>query len=135
MKKISGILLILTICTSLVFMLAGCGESSPIAGGVISNEQYTDQSAIDKAPKPTALTKDKDIYASVSFIESPKGMKYTAKWLINAKEIKTDEKKMTTDKRGILVFPLERDKLKGGSLKLQITYKDNVLMEKEILVK
>lgn len=135
MKKISGVLLMLTIYTSLVFILAGCGESSPIAGSVISNEQYTDQSAIDKASKPTELTKDKDIYASVSFIESPKGMKYTAKWLINAKEIKTDEKKMATDKKGILVFPLEKDKLKGGSLKLQIIYKDNVLMEKEILVK
>ena len=135
MKKINGLLLMLTICTSLAFMLAGCSKSNPITDIVISNEQYTNQSAIDKASQPTELAKDKDVYASVYFIESPKGMKYTAKWFFNATEIKTDEKEMVTDKKGAIIFPLETDKLKEGTLKLQIIYKDDVLIEKEIIVK
>ena len=135
MKKFNGLLLVLTICASLTFMLAGCGESTPITGIVISNEQYTDQAAIDKATQPTELAKDKEVYASVNFIESPKGMRYTAKWLLNHEKIKIDEKEMATDKTGVIVFPLETDKLKEGTLKIQIIYKDNVLMEKEIVVK
>lgn len=134
MKKVNGLLLILIIA-SLAFVLTGCGESSPIQGIVISNEQYTDETAIDKATQPTELAKDKEIYASVSFIESPKGMKYTAKWLLNDKEIKTQEKEMATDKKGIIIFPLESDKLDKGTLKIKIMYKDSVLKEKEIIVK
>ena len=135
MKKFNNFLLMLIICASFAFMFAGCNDTSPVTNIVISNEQYTNQTAIDKAQQPTELAKDKDIYASVNFIESPKGMKYTAKWLFDDKEIKTEEKEMTTDKMGVLVFPLETDKLKEGTLKLQIIYKDNILAKKEIKVK
>jgi len=135
MKKFNSFLLMLTFCASLAFMLVGCNDTSPITGIVISNEQYATQAAVDKATQPTELAKDKDLYASVSFIESPKGMKYTAKWLFNDKEIKTEEKEMTTDKMGVIVFTLETGKLEEGTLKLQIIYKGNILAKKEIKVK
>ncbi|PKM48641.1 MAG: hypothetical protein CVV01_02470 [Firmicutes bacterium HGW-Firmicutes-6] len=116
-------------------MLTACGESTPIEGLIISNEAYDSAAEIGNAEQPVDLSVGDTVYGSVSFIESPKGMKYQAKWLLDGKEIKIDEKAMETDKRGELVFPLEAQKLAAGTLKLQILYKDEVLAEKEVLVK
>lgn len=134
MKKFVGLFLMATVCVSLALILTGC-DSSPITDIVISNEQYTDQKAIDKATQPKILTKDKEVYASVNFIESPKGMKYTAKWLLNNEEIFTEEKEMVKDKTGVIVYTLETDKLEDGTLKIQIIYKNKVLEEKEVTIK
>lgn len=134
-KKTIQALLGLAICLATLFMLTGCGESTPIQGMVISNEPYVSAAEIESAEQLTELSVGEPVYGSVSFIESPKGMKYQAIWLLNDNEIKTDEKAMETDKRGELVFPLEAEKITAGTLKLQILYKDEVLAEKEILIK
>nr|WP_320024440.1 hypothetical protein [uncultured Acetobacterium sp.] len=134
-KKTIQTLLGLSICIVTLFMLTGCGESSPIEGMVISNEPYVSAAEIEKAEQLTELSAGEAIYGSISFIESPKGMKYQAKWLLNDQEIKIDEKAMETDKRGELVFSLEAERVAAGTLKLQILYKDVVLAEKEILIR
>lgn len=134
-KKTIQALLGLAICLGTLFMLTGCGESTPIEGMVISNEPYVSAAEIESAEQLTELSVGEPVYGSVSFIESPKGMKYQAIWLLNDNEIKTDEKAMETDKRGELVFPLEAERVAAGTLKLQILYKDEVLAEKEILIK
>ncbi|AFA47327.1 hypothetical protein [Acetobacterium woodii] len=120
---------------AILFLLTGCGESSPIAGMVVSDQPYAKAAEIESAEQPVELKAGATIYASVSFIESPKGMTYQAKWLIDDKAIKTDEKAMATDKKGELVFPLEAEEVTAGRLKLQILYKDEVLAEKEVLIK
>lgn len=135
LKKRISLLMGLSICITIAFLLTGCGESTPIEGMVISNEPYVSAAEIEKAEQPAELNVGEPIYGSISFIESPKGMKYQAKWLLNDNEIKTDEKAMETDKRGELVFPLEAEKITAGTLKLQILYKDEVLAEKEIQIK
>jgi hypothetical protein len=134
-KKIIRAWLGLALCITTLFMLTACGESTPIEGLIISNEAYDSAAEIGNAEQPVDLSVGDTVYGSVSFIESPKGMKYQAKWLLDGKEIKIDEKAMETDKRGELVFPLEAQKLAAGTLKLQILYKDEVLAEKEVLVK
>ncbi|MDK2935532.1 MAG: hypothetical protein PWP62_540 [Eubacteriaceae bacterium] len=134
-KKRRSLLMVLTICMIMLLVLTGCGESTPIEGMVISNEPYVSATEIEKTEQPEELSVGAAVYGSVSFIESPKGMKYQAKWLLNDQEIKTDEKAMETDKRGELIFPLEADKTTMGTLKLQILYKDEVLAEKEVLIK
>ncbi|MDO9492386.1 hypothetical protein [Acetobacterium sp.] len=133
--KASQLVMVLITGIAILFLLTGCGESTPIEGLVISNEPYESSAEIGNAEQPTELSVSDTVYGSVSFIESPKGMKYQAKWLLDGKEIKIDEKTMETDKRGELVFPLEAQKLAAGTLKLQILYKDEVLAEKEVLVK
>ncbi|MBU4438978.1 MAG: hypothetical protein L6276_09160 [Acetobacterium sp.] len=133
-EKRMKVSLSLSICIIMLFMLSGCGESTPIEGIVISNEPYVSAAEIENAEQLTELSVGVPIYGSISFIESPLGMKYQAKWLLNDQEIKTDEKAMATDKRGELVFPLEADKIAAGTLKLQILYKDEVLVEREVLI-
>lgn len=134
-KKVSQLVVGLITGIAILFLLTGCGESSPIQGLVISDEPYVSAAEIENAKQPVELKAGSPVYGSVSFIESPKGMKYRAKWLLNDKEISTDEKAMETDKRGELIFPLAAEKLEAGTLKLQILYKDEVLAEKEILIK
>lgn len=80
--------------------------------------------------QPTKFSAGTDLYASVYFIESPKGMKYTAKWLLNNQEIKSEEKEMVSNRKGIMVYPLEADKVVAGKWKLQIIYKDEILSER-----
>ncbi|WP_303866147.1 hypothetical protein [Acetobacterium wieringae] len=134
-KKVIQVWLGLTLCIATIFMLTACGESTPIEGMVISNKPYNNAAEIEKAEQPADLSVGDTIYGSISLIESPKGMKYQAKWLLDDKEVMVDEKAMETDQRGVLIFPLEADKTTVGMLKLQILYKDAVLAEKEVQIK
>ena len=124
----------LILCASCIFTLVGC-DSSPISTIVISNEQFSDKASVEKAEQPPELSKEKAVYASIYFIESPKGMKYTANWYYDGKIIKTDEKGMPTNQHGVIVYELEADKIKVGTLKLEIKYKDNSLLQKVITIK
>ncbi len=124
----------LILCISCIFALVGC-ESSTVSKIVISNEQFTDKASLEKAKQPTELPKDTDVYASIYFVESPKGMKYTAIWSDDGKVIKSEEKEMGKNQHGVIVYTLEADKVKEGTLKLEIKYKDNVATECEITIK
>jgi hypothetical protein len=42
---------------------------------------------------------------------------------------------MLTNKSGVIVYELEADKIKQGTLKVEIKYKDNILLQKEINIK
>lgn len=134
MKKLISMSIALIFCISSMLTLVGC-DSSPISNIIIANEQYSDEASLQEAKQPEALSKDSDVYASIYFIESPKGIKYTAVWSYNGEVIKTDEKGMTVNQHGIIVYPLEADKLKEGTLKLEIEYNDKILMQLESTVK
>lgn len=129
-KRIS----VLSIALIIMMLLFTACDSSPVSGVIISNQSYTAREDFDTVSSPTELNKEKELYASVYFIESPKGMEYTVKWLMDGEELKTETKPMETEPHGALVFSLESGKLKAGTLKLQILYKEELLAEKEITV-
>jgi len=131
-KKNLVFLLVITMVFALA--LAGCGESNTVSGCIVSDVKYTSRSELESAKQPEQLTAGKDIYASVYFIESPKGMEYTAKWFVNGNETKTDAKKMPTDRSGLIVFSLEGEKVAAGKIKLEISYEGNILTTRELLV-
>lgn len=134
MKAIKNIALLFVVITIFAFTLTGCGNSNTVSNYIISDKQYTEKADLESSAQPEQLTAGKDVYASVYFIESPKGMEYTAKWFIDGNEVKTDTQKMPTDKRGIIVFSLEGDKATAGTLKFEVSYDGDVLISKELTV-
>jgi uncharacterized protein YxeA len=134
MKKLMSILMLTMFCISSAFALTGC-ESDPVSNIIISNEKYSDETAVEEAKQPNELSKNSDIYASINFIESPKGMKYTVVWSYDGETVKTDEKEMTANQHGVIVYTLEADKVREGTLKLEIKYKDRLVTQIEAVVK
>jgi hypothetical protein len=51
---------------------------------------------------------------------------------MNEKEIKTDTQKFPVEKKGILVFALDGDKVSAGTLKVEIRYKEHILAAMEL---
>lgn len=134
MKTTKNIAFMLFITTVFAFALAGCGKSNTVSSYIVSDQQYAERSDLESAKQPEQLTAGKDLYASVYFIESPKGMEYTAKWSINGNEVKTDTQKMSTDKSGLIVFSLEGDKVIAGTLKFEIRYDGDILASRELVI-
>lgn len=133
MKGYRNIIFLMVFLTLVILALSGC-ESNTVANFIISDKQYTVNSDLESAKQPEELTAGQDIYASVYFIESPKGMEYTARWFINGDEIKTDTQKLLTDRKGIIAFFLEGEKVTAGTLKFEAIYKDSILAEKELVI-
>jgi len=134
MKTHKNYAFLLVSITLFVLVLVGCGRSNTVANFIVSDLPYTEKSDLESAKQPEQLAAGNDIYASVYFIESAKGMKYTAKWFINGNEVKIDTQEMPTDRKGIIVFSLEGDKVIAGTLKFEISYGDHSLAAKELIV-
>lgn len=116
----------------IVFCFAGC-EDSTISNVVLSNTQITEESALNSSAD-TAIQSGKDLYANVLFVESPKGMKYTAKWIKDKKTLKTDKQAMTSDKKGIISFELDGNQVTDGKCTFEIDYKDKKIYSKDFSV-
>lgn len=125
---------LLALIISFTFALVGCGESNTVSRYIISDRQYTEKSDLERADQPEQLTVGKDVYASVYFIESPKGMEYTVKWFVNGNEVKTDKQKMPSDREGMIVFALEGDKVIAGTLKIEISFGGDILASRELVI-
>jgi len=134
MKTYKNYVFLHVLITLSVLVFAGCGVSNTVASFIVSDQLYTERSDLESAKQPEQLTAGKDIYASVYFIESVKGMEYTAKWYIDGNEVKTDTQKLLTDRKGMIVFPLEGDKVTYGTLKFEICYDDFILASKELVI-
>ena len=133
-KRIKTLFLILT-AALLSLCLAGCmGSTNTVEKSVVSNEQYTDGAELGEAKQPEALEAGQDVFASVYFIESPKGMEYSGKWYSGDTELKSEEKEMTADGSGVIVYFLEADKVAAGTLRFEISYGDDILLKKEIKI-
>jgi|LSQX01.3.fsa_nt_gb hypothetical protein len=134
MKKFKISSFLLVSLTVLALALIGCGESNTVSSFIISNQRYTERSDLESAKQPEQLTAGRDVYASVYFIESPRGMEYTAKWFVNGNEAKIDMQKMPTDRNGIIVFSLEGNKVIAGTLRFEISYDGDILASKELVI-
>ena len=129
MKKVSSIIVITLIA---VFCLTGCGESNTVEKCVVSNNSYSTTDTIKDALQPENLTAEEIAYASVDFIESPKGMEYTIKWYLNGQEIKSETKATQEDKRDVIVYELDADVAAAGTLEVEIIYNDVVLYSEQV---
>ena len=134
MKTMKNIVILLLCVMVFVLAFAGCGESTTVSSYIISDKQYTEKDDLESAAQLEQLAAGSDVHASVYFIESPKGMEYTAKWYMDGNEVKADTQKMPTDKCGIIVFSLEADKVTAGTLKFEVSYDGNIISSKEITV-
>jgi hypothetical protein len=134
MKKLLSVAVLVALSVSMLLLLAGC-EDDTVEKYILSNEACATADAIEKAAQPESLQAGKPAFASISFIESPIGMKYAVEWLLDGQQIHAEEKEMVTDKRGIIVFELPGDKAAAGQLTLRVLYKDKLLFSKELSVK
>lgn len=132
MKKRIALLLILF---SFVMSLTGCdGNDDTIQTCVIANESYPVQEDLEAAVQPECLSAGKTVYASIHFVESPQGMEYVVKWYMNDAEIKKETKATKKDLQDFIVYELEAEDVVVGTLKLEVSYKDMVLLSKQISV-
>ncbi len=130
MRKLIAIILA---ATFLAMILTGCGNhNDTVQNCIISNMSYASKEDIDSAIQPEVLGANEIVYASVCFIESPKGMEYTVKWYHNGTEIMSETKATVNDKRDVLVYTLDKEGVEAGTLKVEIIYKDTILLEKEL---
>lgn len=131
MKKVKFGFLIAFIAV-IVFCFTGC-EDSTVSTVVLSNTQVTEESALSSSSN-TTIQSGKDLYANVLFVESPKGMKYTAKWIKDKETLKTDEQAMISDKKGIISFELEGNQVTDGKYTFEIDYKNKKIYSKDFSV-
>ena len=132
MKKVTVLLItILMMAVSLV----GCGgNDDTIQTCIISNSSYSLQEELESANQEDALIVNEPVYASVHFVESPKGMEYTVKWYLDGTEIKSETKATEKDIQDIVVFELEKTQATAGSLKVEVIYKETILVTKELAI-
>lgn len=120
----------------IMVILVGCGSSDDtIQTCIVANESYSEKSDLEAARQPESLTADSAVYASIHFIESPKGMEYTVKWYLDGTKIKTETKATQNDTEDTIIYELEAKNIAAGSLKVEVLYKDTVLLTKELSVK
>ncbi len=132
MKKVMVLLISILM---MVVSLVGCsGNDDTIQNCIISNSSYSSQDELESANQEDVLTANKPIYASVHFVESPKGMEYTVKWYLDDTEIKSETKATEKDMQDIVIYELEAEQAIAGSLKLEVIYKDTILLTKELTV-
>ena len=130
-KAITLFVAIMMIATT----LTGCGGSDDtIQTIIVSNSGYTSQDELESVIQVETLAADEPIYASIYFVESPKGMEYTVKWYLDGTEIKSETKATVNDTQDVVVYELKTEKLTEGTLKLEVIYKDTVLLTKELKI-
>ena len=117
MKKVTVLLItILMMAVSLV----GCGgNDDTIQTCIISNSSYSLQEELESANQEDALIVNEPVYASVHF---------------DGTEIKSETKATEKDMQDIVVYELEAEQAAAGSLKLEVIYKDTILLTKELII-
>lgn len=132
MKKVKDLLIGVLMIT---VMLTGCGENNDtIQTCIVSNNIYSSQEELESVNQQDTLDANKPVYATIHFVESPKGMEYTVKWYLDDTEIQSETKKTQNDMQDIVVYELKAEKAAAGSLKIEILYKDTILLTKVLTI-
>jgi len=130
MRKMIALIVTLGV---LLLCLTGC-DDSPIQDFVVSGTGYTTQEEIDKVVQSEMLSANEAVFATVSLIESPKGMEYTVNWYIDGSLILSETKATVNNQRDIVVYELVAENVTPGLLKVEIVYRDTVLATRELTV-
>ena len=132
--QVRRLLAALLLAMLLPVALCAC-EDSPVMRMVVSETAYADIDTLDHAGQPASLPAGRPVHASVHVIESPKGMGYTARWLLAGGQIRTQQQATQTEPAGVLVFPLDGALAEKGMLTVQVLFRETVLSIVEIPVK
>ena len=148
-----AILVVLAIIAGFILVNKGDG---PVMGMVISDrtienvEEYCDENFTNdsglyvvvekeynkfKEKFKTEIPVGKDLYANIQIVESPKGSKFTAKWVNAGKTVKEETKELTADKKGTISYILDGDKTKSGKYTFELSTSGKAVFEYEITVK
>lgn len=136
-KKLIGILIGLALVVVVIIVsMMGSGDYTPIVSGIIDNKAYDSYDDLDAATKPTTLSVNENVFASVHYIESPTGKKYDVKWTLNDQVVKEETLEVVTDKQGALSSELNSDKLAAGKLQFSMYYesKEDALYTAEVTI-
>lgn len=96
------------------------GHSSVVMHFVVAAQEYRSSSEVEVAQTQEILKAGEDLFASVYFIESPRGTEYEVRWVSGNTVIETVKKEMVEDKRGVLTFMLPAKKALPGTYDVQI---------------
>ena len=123
------------IAVLMIAVLTGCsGNDDTVQTCIISDVSYSSESELEAAEQPDTLTLNEPIYASIHFIESPKGSEYTVKWYLDNNEIKVETKVTENDMQDVVVYELEADQAQKGTLKVEVIYGEDILLSKELVI-
>ncbi len=129
------VIMLLVVIVVMAVALAGCdGNDDTIQSCIISNTSYSSQEALESASQPDQLTANEPIYASIHFIETPKGMEYTVKWYLDGTEIESESKETINDVQDVVIYELDAKLVTAGTLKVEVIYEDTVLLTKELKI-
>ncbi len=148
-----AILMVLAIGAGFILVNKGDG---PVMGMVISDraienmQEYSAENIINNSGLYVVVEKEynkfnekfkteipvgKDLYANIQIVESPKGSKFTAKWVNAGKTVKEETKELTSDKKGTISYILDGDKTKSGKYTFELSISGKAVFKYEITVK
>lgn len=78
----------------------------------------------------TNIPVNKDLYAAIHFVESPKGSEYTGKWLKDGEVIQYDKEILPTEAEGVISYMLDGSNVLKGSYIFELYDGDRKIFEK-----
>jgi hypothetical protein len=76
------------------------------------------------------IVKAKNLYATIHFVECPKGSEYTGKWLKEGKVIQNDMGTLPTGPEGVISYMLDKGNVVKGSYSFELYDGDRKIFEK-----
>jgi hypothetical protein len=76
----------------------------------------------------------RDLYANVYVVECPKGTEFTAKWIMDGKNIKEETRAAAEDARSIVTYLLEGSNAKAGGYTFELYKEDHRIFSMEFSV-
>ena len=137
-KKVIIIILVVVALLLGVMVVTHMGnDDTPIVSGIIANKSFNNYKDLEAAKQSQELSNKNDIFATVHYIESPKGEKYVAKWTLNGKDIKKETLEVTGDTQGVLTTKISSSDLAEGKLQFCIlsNAKNKILYSNQITLK
>jgi hypothetical protein len=155
-KKTSVLVLaiFITIAILLGLLLLNKGDE-PVSGVILSDKSLSNLEIYHQAEKlhgqgiylvvtkafnkfredyKAVIPEGKALYATLYFIECPKGSQFTLKWLKDSTAIKEEIGVLTTNTTGVISFMLEEGYVEKGSYTIVLYDGDKAIFEKEFSV-
>jgi len=76
------------------------------------------------------ILESKDLYATIHFVECPKGSEYTGKWIKDGNVVQEDNGILLTGPEGVISYLLEGDSAVKGSYTFELYEGDRKIFEK-----
>lgn len=158
MKKKTAITVLVVILIGAIllgFLLLNKGDG-PVMGMVLADTAIENAKAYDAAAQAqgdgvylvvssafnkyqedykTDIPQGNDLYATIHFVECPKGSKFTAKWMKEGTVIEEDIGTLLTGPEGVIAYKLDGDNVVSGSYTFELYGGDGKIFEMTFSVK